>query len=107
MSDALAPAHEEIAKEVGPAPAKNVDETGWKQAGGKHWLWAAVTAAAALFVIHRKRGAVGLKALPGETIQGLVCSDSWSASRSSLSVTARPHRGGAALHPGRRRGGLA
>jgi transposase len=79
MSAALAPAHQEIAAEVRPAPIKNVDETGWKQAGDKRWLWAAVTASAALFVIHLKRGAVGLKALLGETIEGLICSDRWSA----------------------------
>ena len=79
MSAALQPAHREIAQEVRAAPAKNVDETGWKQAGDKRWLWAAVTATAALFVIHLRRGAAGLKALLGETIEGLVCSDRWSA----------------------------
>jgi len=79
MSEALAPAHEEIAQEVRPAPVKNVDETGWKQAGKKRWLWTAVTNTAALFVIHLRRGAEGLKALLGETIAGLVCSDRWSA----------------------------
>src|SRR5206468_1904508 len=46
MSQALAPAYAEIAAAVRPAPVKNVDETGWKQAGGKRWLWAAVTASA-------------------------------------------------------------
>jgi transposase len=79
LGEALAPAHQEIADEVRPAPAKNVDETGWKQAGQKRWLWAAVTGTAALFVIHLRRGAEGLKALLGETIQGLICSDRWSA----------------------------
>jgi transposase len=79
MSTALIPAYAQIALEVRPAPVKNVDETGWKQAGDKRWLWAAVTATAALFVIHLKRGAVGLKALLGQTVVGLVCSDRWSA----------------------------
>ncbi len=79
LSAALLPGHQEIAQEVRPAPAKNVDETGWKQAGQKRWLWAAVTSTAALFVIHLRRGAAGLKALLGETIVGLVCSDRWSA----------------------------
>jgi transposase len=79
MSQALESAHQQIAFEVRPAPVKNVDETGWKQAGEKRWLWAAVTATAALFVIHLKRGAVGLKALLGETVQGLIGSDRWSA----------------------------
>jgi transposase len=79
MSQALQPAHQAIADAVRPAPVKNVDETGWKQAGDKRWLWAAVTATAALFAIHLRRGALGLKALLGETIQGLVVSDRWSA----------------------------
>src|SRR5436190_14201963 len=38
MGAALEPAHRQIADEVRRAPAKNVDETGWKQAGGKRWL---------------------------------------------------------------------
>ena len=79
MSQALLPAHREIAEQVRPAPVKNVDETGWKQAGQKRWLWAAVTSTAALFAVHLRRGAAGLKALLGEAIQGLVCSDRWSA----------------------------
>jgi transposase len=79
LSAALAPAHREIAEQVRTAAAKNVDETGWKQAGQKRWLWAAVTATAALFVVHLRRGAAGLKALLGEAIQGLICSDRWSA----------------------------
>jgi transposase len=79
MSQALAPAHAEIAAAVRPAPVKNVDETGWKQAGRKRWLWTAVTASAVLFVIHLRRGAAGLKALLGEAIQGIVGSDRWSA----------------------------
>jgi hypothetical protein len=35
MSRALLPAHGEIAEQVREAPAKHVDETGWKQAGQK------------------------------------------------------------------------
>src|SRR5436309_8467040 len=35
MGAALEPAHRQIADEVRRAPAKNVDETSWKQAGGK------------------------------------------------------------------------
>jgi transposase len=79
LSAALLPAHEEIAAEVRQAAAKNVDETGWKEAGKKRWLWAAVSATAALFVIHLRRGAAGLKALLGETVNGLIGSDRWSA----------------------------
>jgi transposase len=79
MSGALAPAHREIAEAVRPAPVKHVDETGWKQAGQRRWLWAAVTATATLFVVHLRRGAAGLRALLGEAVLGVVCSDRWSA----------------------------
>jgi transposase len=79
MSQALEAPHQEIAQEVRQAAAKNVDETGWKEGGQKRWLWAAVTATAALFLIHARRGAVGLRALLGETIVGLITSDRWSA----------------------------
>ena len=79
VSQALQPGHQEIACAVRQAEVKNADETSWKQAGQKRWLWAAVTATAALFVIHARRGAAGLVALLGEAIHGLVGSDRWSA----------------------------
>jgi transposase len=79
MTQALEQPHQEVAGRVRQAPAKNVDETGWKQAGKRHWLWAAVTATAVLFVVHARRGAAGLRALLGERVVGLVSSDRWSA----------------------------
>jgi transposase len=76
MSAALAPAHAEALAAVRQAPIKNVDETGWKRAGG--WLWLAATSTVAAFVIHAHRSAAGLKALLGETITGILCTDRWS-----------------------------
>jgi transposase len=78
MSAALAPAHAEAQRAVQQAPVKNVDETGWKQAGKPCWLWAAATTLVACFVIHPRRSALGLAALLGQKIKGLVCSDRWS-----------------------------
>ena len=78
MSVALAAAHAEAQQAVQQAAAKHVDETGWKQAGGKRWLWGAATAMVACFVIAPSRGAVGLAALLGRKIKGIVCSDRWS-----------------------------
>lgn len=78
MSAALATAHAQAQQAVQQAPAKNVDETGWKQAGAKRWLWGAATALAACFVIAPSRGAAGLAALLGKKIKGVVCSDRWS-----------------------------
>lgn len=78
MSAALAAAHAEAQQAVQQAQAKNVDETGWKQAGQKRWLWGAATALVACFVIAPSRGAVGLAALLGKKIKGVICSDRWS-----------------------------
>lgn len=75
---ALAPAHAEAQQAVRAAAVKNVDETGWKQAGQKRWLWAAATAQVACFVIHVSRGLVGLTALLGASLKGILCSDRWS-----------------------------
>ena len=78
MSAALAGAHAEAQQAVQAAAAKNVDETGWKQAGAKCWLWGAATAVVACFVIAPTRGALGLSALLGRKIKGIVSSDRWS-----------------------------
>lgn len=78
MSAALAQAHTEAQAAVQQAQAKNVDETGWKQAGQKRWLWGAATASVACFVIAASRGAVGLAALLGQKIKGVISSDRWS-----------------------------
>lgn len=76
-SAALAAAHDQARDAVREAPVKNADETGWKQAGARRWLWTAATATTAFFVIHVHRGARGLKALLGEAIAGIIISDRW------------------------------
>jgi transposase len=79
MSAALAEPYQEAAAAARRAEVKNVDETGWKQAGGRRWLWVAVSAAAVCFLIHRRRGAAALRALLGEEPAGVIGSDRWSA----------------------------
>jgi transposase len=78
MSAALATAHAEAQQAVQAAAAKNVDETGWKRAGARCWLWGAATALVACFVIAPSRGAAGLAAVLGKKIKGIICSDRWS-----------------------------
>ena len=78
MSVALAPAHAAAQQVVQEAAAKNVDETGWKRGGTKCWLWAAATSWVACFVIRPTRGGVGLVALLGESIHGIITSDRYS-----------------------------
>lgn len=84
VSDALAPPYQEAATAVQEAPAKNLDETGWKQRGKRHWLWAAATATIAFFSIHRLRGEEGLLKLLGGKLLGIFSTDRWSAYRSRV-----------------------
>jgi transposase len=78
MSAALQPAHAEAQQTVQEAPIKHVDETGWKEAGAKRWLWGAATATVVCFVIHGTRGLKGLHALLAGKLKGLFVSDRWS-----------------------------
>jgi transposase len=73
MTAALQTAYDQVQAKVRQAPAKNVDETGWRRAG--RWLWVAATRDAALFHIDRGRNWHGLQNLLGELVQGTVCSD--------------------------------
>jgi transposase len=77
VSIALAPAHQEALEAVRQADVKFADETSWKLWGKLCWLWAAATANVAVFVIHAKRSALGLAALLGEEIDGILHSDRW------------------------------
>ena len=79
MSEALAQPHAEAMQAVRAAEVKNVDETSWKVAGKLCWLWLAATQTVAVFLIHARRGLEALQALLGESIEGWVGSDRWSA----------------------------
>ncbi len=77
MSAALVPAHEEARRAIAAAAVKNVDETGWKEAGKKRWLWVAATRKAVYFLIHPCRNLSALKRVVGETMRGILTSDRW------------------------------
>jgi transposase len=77
VSAALAAAHEEARQAIAAAEVKHVDETGWKEAGKKRWLWVAATASVVYFLIHPRRNLSALKRLVGEGLSGILCSDRW------------------------------
>jgi transposase len=79
MSAALQPAHQEALAAARQAPVKHLDETGWKKAGRKRWLWVVATRTAVVFLIHRLRSAAVLLLLVGRTLHGILCSDRWRA----------------------------
>jgi transposase len=77
LSAALIPAHEEARAAIAAAPVKHVDETGWKQAGKKRWLWAAATQSVAYFLIHPCRNLSALHRVVGAKLHGILVSDRW------------------------------
>jgi transposase len=80
MTAALADAHDQALSAVRAAPVKNVDETGWRQAGQRRWLWAAATDRVACFAVQATRtwrAACDLLGKRGGS--GIICSDRYYA----------------------------
>jgi transposase len=75
-SAALEGAYQQVRQSVANAEVKHLDETGWKEAGKKRWLWVAATVKAVLFLIHPRRNWEALKLLLGK-LSGILVSDRW------------------------------
>ena len=54
------------------------DETGWRQARARAWVWVAVTSWVTIFLIHVHRSAEAARELLGR-FSGILVSDRWSA----------------------------
>ncbi len=76
-SKALADPVEELKEHVKEAEVVHADETSWRERRKRAWLWTAVTAFAAVFLIRRSRGSKVAKELLGEE-PGIVVSDRYS-----------------------------
>jgi transposase len=77
--EALAEPYAGLHEQIRSAPAVNIDETGWRTAGGKRSLWGALTPTTAVFRIAPDRHEREAKALLGEQFHGVACSDRWWA----------------------------
>ena len=75
--EALAAPHTRLEQRDQAAPVVNIDETGWKTAGGRRTLWGALTSQTAVFRIAAGRHASEARTLLGERFAGIVCSDRW------------------------------
>jgi transposase len=75
MGDALADSHRQALSIVQNARVKNVDETGWKQAGKLRWLWTAATRTVAAFGIFAGRTIGSFHEMLGEKVKGIIQSD--------------------------------
>jgi transposase len=78
-AQALAVPVAELQAAVQQAAAVNADETSWRLAGQRCWLWVAVSAVATVFTVATSRGSQVIKDLLGETFAGVLGSDRWSA----------------------------
>ncbi|MFL5804213.1 MAG: IS66 family transposase [Roseiflexaceae bacterium] len=74
-SAALAPVYDLIHTAVQQQDRCNSDETGWKEAGKRRWLWTLVTAIASFFVVASSRAGPALRHLTGECYSGIMTSD--------------------------------
>ena len=80
MNPTVVCSHSDEEKEhVKNQPVVHADETSHKNKGNKRWMWLATTALVAVFIIRGHRSAKDAKALLGETFQGILVSDRWSA----------------------------
>ena len=79
VSVAVAEPYEAVQEAVGQQEVVNVDETGWKQAGDRRWLWVAVASLCTLFVVTKSRSAQVLARLLGNDFAGIVGSDRYRA----------------------------
>lgn len=78
-SAALEPIYQQAADAARSAEVKHLDETGWKKAGHKRWLWVVATANVVMFLIHRLRNAAVVITLLGAELHGILCTDRWKA----------------------------
>ncbi|MEW6679539.1 MAG: transposase [bacterium] len=79
VSQALSEPTEEAKEYVQKQEVLYADETGWREANQKAWLWTAVTKAVTVFMIHARRGQEAAENLLGR-FAGILGSDRWSAS---------------------------
>jgi transposase len=79
ISEAIADPVKEAQNAVGQSAVVNTDETGWREANKKAWLWVGVTPQIAVFQISSNRGSEAARQLLGEDFQGIVGSDRWKA----------------------------
>jgi transposase len=80
-SEALQEPVAEARRFVQQQPVAHLDETGWREANRRAWLWTAVTQGVTIFLIRYSRGSQVAKELLGEGFAGIVGSDRWSGYR--------------------------
>jgi transposase len=78
-AEALAPVYETLVRVQQQQQVLNVDETSWKEALRRAWLWVAVSALATVFVLTLNRKRESLQCLVGADFAGIIGSDRHTA----------------------------
>jgi transposase len=74
-STALQPVYETIHTAVQQQDRCTIDETSWKEAGKRRWLWTMVSAIATVFVVASSRSGPALRHLLGACFDGIMTTD--------------------------------
>ena len=78
-SETISEPVEQAREYVKEQPVVHMDETGWREANNKAWLWVAATSLVTVFLIRCSRGGQVAREMLGETFSGILNSDRWSA----------------------------
>lgn len=73
------PAYDALLGEARASPVVHIDETGWREEGRNGWVWTLSTPTVRLFQYSRSRAGAVAERLLGETDEGVVVSDFYSA----------------------------
>jgi transposase len=76
---ALQAGYNDIVADVRNSVVLNIDETHWRENGSKAWLWTAVGRLGTLFAVRPSRSRNEVYELLGESFNGVVVSDRYSA----------------------------
>lgn len=76
---ALQPVHHEIADHVRHSDIVHADETSWREANQKAWLWGAISRSATLFRVCSSRAKSAAQQLLGDEFAGIVITDRYSS----------------------------
>jgi|SRR5450755_507810 transposase len=79
MSKALGPMLADLKEQCRASPALQADETGWREDGKNGYIWSLSTPTVRYYEYHHSRGSEVVKALIGETYEGVLGSDFYAA----------------------------
>ena len=85
-SEAVAAPVTEVEGVVRQASIAHADETGWKQAGKRFWLWVVVTVHATVFKLADSRGSKVIQEMLGTAFHGILVTDRYSAYRTLTGI---------------------